>query len=77
MTSPVPLFKKEIVTGLGNIQRTTTGSGGAHERLGDLISDIRKKRASGEWRTPNIIGHDFVTAATCKQIFELNVGYRP
>ena len=77
MTSTVPLFKKEIVTGLGNIQRATTGSGGAHEKLGDLISDIRKKRASGQWRTPNVIGHDFVTAATCKQIFELNVGYGP
>jgi hypothetical protein len=66
---------KEVVTGLGNIRSKTTSAQGAHGKLGDFIDEIRQKRDSGEWYTPNIIGHDFVTAETCKRIYELNVYY--
>jgi hypothetical protein len=76
MTTKIPLFGKEVVTGLGNVEEKTKGAGGAHAKLDDFLNDVKKQMGANKWRLPNVIGHDFVTAETCKKIFELNPHYR-
>ena len=46
--------------------------GGAHAQLTSFTDEIRDKVASGKWKLPNVISHDFVKDETCSQIIALN-----
>lgn len=59
----------------GNVSSNTKGSHGAHSALGDFIKEIKAQMGGNQWSLPNVIGHDFVSDQTCKQIFELNPYY--
>lgn len=60
--------KKSKVIGVGDRDYT----GGAHANLGTYCEEIRDKVNSGNWKLPNVISHDFVTADTCKEVIDLN-----
>jgi hypothetical protein len=41
-----------------------------HARLDRFLSDIRNPK--NNFPLPNVIGHDFVNAATCRKIVKMN-----
>jgi hypothetical protein len=54
----------------GNVLKNTTAQQGMHARLDQFLHDIRDPNAN--LPLPNVIGHDFVNAATCTKIVKMN-----
>jgi hypothetical protein len=54
----------------GNVLKNTTASQGMHARLDNFLSEFRNP--NNKLRLPNIIGHDFVDATTCRKILKMN-----
>jgi hypothetical protein len=54
----------------GNVEKNTTAKQGMHARLDQFLTDIRDPK--NNLPKPNVIGHDFVTAATCTKIVKMN-----
>jgi hypothetical protein len=53
----------------GNVKKNTTAARtGMHDRLGAFLSAVK----TNNHPLPNVIGHDFVKEATCKQIAKAN-----
>lgn len=54
----------------GDVLKNTTATQGMHARLDKFLSDIRDPK--NNLPKPNVIGHDFVNANTCRKILKMN-----
>jgi hypothetical protein len=54
----------------GDVLKNTTASQGMHARLDKFLSNIRDPKEN--LPLPNVIGHDFVNATTCRKIVKMN-----
>jgi hypothetical protein len=54
----------------GDVQKNTTANRGMHARLDQFLSEIRDPK--NNLPKPNVIGHDFVNATTCRKIVKMN-----
>jgi hypothetical protein len=54
----------------GDVLKNTTATQGMHARLDKFLSEVGNPR--NNLPKPNVIGHDFVNAVTCRKILKMN-----